>query len=77
MSKLVYFKNQMGSVDAQIWHGPPYLGEISLLQKNDRGNFMTPSAGGDRILRQIEIKDGEEKLGIDKLVELYPLKEKT
>jgi hypothetical protein len=76
MSELVYLRAIKG-VEAQIWHGPPFAGGINdMLKTNQRGNLMYPSAGGDRILKRIKIKDGEEKLGVDKLKELYPLDKK-
>jgi hypothetical protein len=73
MSELVYLRSTKGA-EAQIWHGPPFAGGVNdMLQTNQLGNLMFPSAGGERILKRIVIKDGEEKLGIDKLKELYPL----
>jgi hypothetical protein len=71
MSELVYLRTSKGP-EAQIWHGPPYLGE-QMFVTNGLGNFMYPSLGGERLIARIPIKDGEESLGIDKLRELYPL----
>jgi hypothetical protein len=73
MSELIYMRTSKGS-EAQIWHGPPFAGGINdMLRTNSLGNLMFPSAGGDKIIKRIKIKDGEEKLGINKLKELYPL----
>lgn len=72
MSKLVYIRNSKGGVDPQVWVGPPYCGVLGMMEKNTLGNFAYPSLGGERVVKQIELKDGEEKLGFDELMKRYP-----
>jgi hypothetical protein len=73
MSELVYLRAFSGT-EVQIWHGPPFVGGMNyMLQTNSLGNLMYPSVGGERIIKRIKIKDGEENLGVDKLKEMYPL----
>ena len=72
MSELVYIRNNRGGADVQLWYGPRYVGVGSMIEKNTLGNFTHPSCGGERIVERIPIKDGEEKLGLDVLAELYP-----
>lgn len=72
MSQLVYLRAPHGA-EAQIWHGPPYICAELMTQLNSIGNLMFPSLGGERIIERIDIKDGEEGLGIDELRKIYPL----
>lgn len=75
MSDLVYMRTSMGGVSAEIWHGPPFVGVNDMVEKNSLGNFRYPHLGGEKILARIPIKDGEEALGIDALVQKYPFRE--
>lgn len=75
--ELVYIKNMKGGIEAQIWYGPHFVGSAEFMQKgtNESGQPLW-GMFAENVIKRIRIKDGEEKLGIDKLIELYPLQEK-